>query len=69
MQALGFTWTLIPFLQKLYGTTAEFTTALKRHLVFFNTHMWIPGPIFAMVADLEARARRTQPVDEHRSRP
>ena len=55
MQALGFTWTLIPFLKKLYGGTAEFSAALKRHLVFFNTHMWIPGPIFAMVADLEAR--------------
>jgi fructoselysine/glucoselysine PTS system EIID component len=55
MQALGFTWTLIPFLKKLYGNTAEFGKALRRHLVFFNTHMWIPGPIFAMVADLEAR--------------
>ncbi len=55
MQALGFTWTLIPFLKKLYGKTDEFKRALRRHLVFFNTHMWIPGPIFAMVADLEAR--------------
>lgn len=55
MQALGFTWALIPFLKKIYGKTPEFSAALKRHLVFFNTHMWIPGPIFAMVADLEAR--------------
>ncbi len=65
MQALGFTWTLIPFLKKLYGGTPEFSKALKRHLVFFNTHMWIPGPIFAMVADLEARrAQDPTKVDE-----
>ena len=65
MQALGFTWTLMPFLQKLYGTTDEFKNALKRHLVFFNTHMWVPGPIFAMVSELEARrAKDINSVDE-----
>lgn len=65
MQALGFTWTLIPFLKKLYSDTTELAAALKRHLVFFNTHMWIPGPIFAMVAELEARrARNPKEVDE-----
>lgn len=65
MQALGFTWTLMPFLKKLYGQTEEFKNALRRHLVFFNTHMWIPGPIFAMVADLEARrAENPEEIDE-----
>jgi PTS system mannose-specific IID component len=65
MQALGFTWTLIPFLQKIYSKKEDLAAALKRHLVFFNTHMWIPGPIFAMVADLEARrAKNPDLVDE-----
>jgi mannose/fructose/N-acetylgalactosamine-specific phosphotransferase system component IID len=65
MQALGFTWTLMPLLQKLYGKTEEYSRALKRHLAFFNTHMWIPGPIFAMVAELEAkRALNPEEVDE-----
>lgn len=65
MQALGFTWTLIPFLKKIYGNTKEFGQALKRHLTFFNTHMWIPGPIFAMVSELEARrAKNKGDVDE-----
>jgi mannose/fructose/N-acetylgalactosamine-specific phosphotransferase system component IID len=64
MQALGFTWILMPFLQKLYGQTEEFKNALLRHLTFFNTHMWIPGPIIAMVADLEARhAQNPSEVD------
>lgn len=64
MQSLGFTWTLLPFLQKLYGRTEELSKALLRHLTFFNTHMWVPGPIFAMVAELEARrARNPEEVD------
>jgi mannose/fructose/N-acetylgalactosamine-specific phosphotransferase system component IID len=33
-------------------------------LTFFNTHPWIPGPIFAMVSELEARrARNKDDVD------
>jgi mannose/fructose/N-acetylgalactosamine-specific phosphotransferase system component IID len=64
MQALGFTWALMPFLKQLYGNTAEYARALRRHLTFFNTHMWIPGPIFAMVSELEARrARNPEEVD------
>jgi mannose/fructose/N-acetylgalactosamine-specific phosphotransferase system component IID len=64
MQALGFTWGLMPFLKKIYGNTQEYANALRRHLTFFNTHMWIPGPIYAMVAELEARrARNPEEVD------
>lgn len=64
MQALGFTWALMPFLKQIYGNTAEYARALRRHLTFFNTHMWIPGPIFAMVAELEARrAKNPEEVD------
>jgi mannose/fructose/N-acetylgalactosamine-specific phosphotransferase system component IID/mannose/fructose/N-acetylgalactosamine-specific phosphotransferase system component IIC len=55
MQALGFTWGLMPWLKKLYGNTPEFGKALRRHTVFFNTHPWLAGPIYALVADMEAR--------------
>jgi len=65
MQSLGFTWGLMPFLKYLYGNSPEYAASLRRHLTFFNTHMWIPGPIFAMVAELEARrARNCEEVDE-----
>ena len=64
MQALGFTWGLMPLLKRLYGTTAEYGKALRRHLTFINTHPWLPGPIYAMVAELEARrARDPESVD------
>ncbi len=66
MQALGFTWGLMPFLKKIYKDSKdELAKALRRHLVFFNTHMWIPGPIYASVAELEAqRAKDPSSVDE-----
>lgn len=65
MQALGFTWALIPFLKKIYGNTAELGRALRRHMAFFNTHPWVPGPVLALVADLEAqRSLRGEEIEE-----
>lgn len=55
MQSLGFTWALMPFLKKIYGDTPEFGRAMRRHMTFFNTHPWVPGPVMALVADLEAQ--------------
>src|SRR3954449_3011843 len=55
MQAIGFTWGLMPLLKKLYPNPRDLSAALRRHLTFFNTHPWIPGPIYALVSDLEAR--------------
>jgi len=55
MQAIGFTWGLMPLLKKLYPNQRDLSAALQRHLTFFNTHPWIPGPIYALVSDLEAR--------------
>ena len=65
MQAMGFTWALTPFLKKIYKDDPEgLKDALKRHLVFFNTHPWIPGPILALTADMEARKSRGENIDE-----
>ncbi|PRX98134.1 PTS system mannose/fructose/sorbose family transporter subunit IID [Allonocardiopsis opalescens] len=55
MQAMGFTWALLPFLRRLYPDRERFGAALRRHLVFFNSHAWLPGPILALVSDLEAQ--------------
>jgi mannose/fructose/N-acetylgalactosamine-specific phosphotransferase system component IID len=64
MQALGFTWALIPFLRRTYeGKPKEYAEALKRHLVFFNTHPWIHGSILALTADMEARHARGEDID------
>lgn len=66
MQALGFTWGLLPFLKKIYaGQVDALKESLHRNLTFINTHMWISGPIYASVAELEARkALHPDEVDE-----
>ena len=65
MQAMGFTWALTPYLKKVYKDNPEgLKEALKRHLVFFNTFPWIPGPIMAITADMEGRKARGEDIDE-----
>lgn len=64
MQALGFTWALIPFLKRIYkGQPQRYVEALKRHLVFFNTHPWIHGSILALTADMEARRAAGEDIE------
>jgi mannose/fructose/sorbose-specific phosphotransferase system IID component len=58
MQSIGFTWSLIPVLKRLYTTKEELSQALRRHLTFFNTHPWIVGPAIAMTATMEAQRAR-----------
>ena len=65
MQAIGFTWGLMPFLKKVYhGNPEGLKSALKRHLVFFNTNPWTTGPIYAATANMEARKARGEAIDE-----
>jgi mannose/fructose/N-acetylgalactosamine-specific phosphotransferase system component IID len=64
MQALGFTWALIPFLKRAYqGQAQRYAEALKRHLVFFNTHPWLHGSILAITADMEARRAAGEDIE------
>jgi PTS system mannose-specific IID component len=63
MQSIGFTWTLMPILERLYKAKDEFSQALRRHLVFFNTHPWVVGPVLAMVSTMEARRAEGEDVD------
>ncbi|PSL00685.1 mannose/fructose/N-acetylgalactosamine-specific phosphotransferase system component IIC [Murinocardiopsis flavida] len=63
MQAIGFTWTLIPWLRRLYPDREQRAQALRRHLTFFNGHAWLPGPILALVSDLEMQHSRIGAAD------
>ena len=54
MQALGFTWALMPVLKKIYPNKDEYFAALKRHMVFYNTNCIYGNPtIFGAVCALE----------------
>jgi len=45
MQALGFAWAMQPVLRKLYPDQEQYSEALQRHLVFFNTSPIVGGPL------------------------
>jgi PTS system mannose-specific IID component len=65
MQAYGFLWGILPMLRKLYkDKPEEFKVALKRHLIIYNSHAWLPGPVMALTLDLEARKANGEEIDD-----
>lgn len=45
MQNLGWAFSLIPAIKKLYTTKEDRAAALTRHMEFFNTHPYVASPI------------------------
>jgi mannose/fructose/sorbose-specific phosphotransferase system IID component len=64
MQTLGWTWTLMPLLKKLYPKTEDFVTALKRHLTFFNTEPTMGSFIVGTVASMEERRAKGEVISD-----
>ena len=63
MQGLGYCYSMIPIIQKVYKTREERIAAMKRHLVFYNTNPQIGSPpIFGATVALEAQ-REAEVVD------
>ncbi|URJ29946.1 PTS mannose transporter subunit IID [Blochmannia endosymbiont of Camponotus sp.] len=54
MQALGFCFTMIPIIKRLYPKYSENRKeAIKRHLEFFNTHPYVAAPILGVTMAME----------------
>ncbi|WMC18850.1 MAG: PTS mannose transporter subunit IID [Enterobacteriaceae bacterium PSpicST2] len=54
MQALGFCFSIIPAIRRLYPKkTEDRKKAIQRHLEFFNTHPYVAAPIIGVVLALE----------------
>ncbi|MFD2211426.1 PTS system mannose/fructose/sorbose family transporter subunit IID [Virgibacillus halophilus] len=62
-QALGFAFTMIPALKKLYKHEEEMAKALKRHLEFFNTTPYISNFIFGITVAMEEENARSKDFD------
>ncbi len=45
MQAVGFAWSMMPVLRKIYPDDDEYFKNIKRHLQFFNSNSYIGSPI------------------------
>mgnify|MGYP000939468054 CR=1 FL=1 len=64
MQALGYCFTMMPVLRKLYaGKPEEMKAAVKRHLEFFNTQPYFAAPIFGFSMAMEEKLARGEDVD------
>ncbi|HBY92272.1 MAG TPA: PTS mannose family transporter subunit IID [Streptococcus sp.] len=53
MQNLGWAYSLIPAIKKLYTNKEDRAAALKRHLEFFNTQPYVAAPIMGVTLALE----------------
>lgn len=53
MQALGFAWSMIPILKKIYKDKDSYWAALKRHMVFYNTQPTLSSIIAGAACALE----------------
>jgi PTS system mannose-specific IID component len=64
MQNLGLAYAIYPALEKLYPERQELEAAVRRHLVFFNTHPYVAAAIVGGVLYHEQRiARGEEPPD------
>ena len=54
MQNLGWAYSLIPAIKKLYTKKEDQAAALERHMEFFNTHPYVAAPIIGVTLALEA---------------
>ena len=65
MQAMGFCYTLMPAIRKVYrGDKAAEAAALKRHLEFYNTHPWVSSVVFGVTAAMEEQKAKGEDISE-----
>ncbi|MGY3742668.1 PTS system mannose/fructose/sorbose family transporter subunit IID [Leuconostoc inhae] len=64
MQNVGWAYTLIPAIKKLYTTKEDRSAALRRHLEFFNTHPYVASPIIGVTLALEEERANGAAIDD-----
>ena len=64
MQNLGWAYSLIPAIKKLYTKKEDQAAALERHLEFFNTHPYVAAPIRGVTLALEEERANGVEIDD-----
>lgn len=65
MQALGFCFTMVPVIRRLYPENNEARQqAIRRHLEFFNTHPYPAAPILGVTAAMEEERANGAAIDD-----
>ncbi|CAG8998799.1 MAG: PTS system mannose-specific EIID component [Candidatus Celerinatantimonas neptuna] len=66
MQALGFCFSVVPMIRRLYPENNEARKqAIRRHLEFFNTHPYVAAPVLGVTLAMEEeRANGATEIDD-----
>ena len=64
MQNLGWAYSLIPAIKKLYTKKEDQAAALERHMEFFNTHPYVAAPIIGVTLALEEERANGAAIDD-----
>ena len=64
MQNLGWAYSLIPAIKRLYTKKEDQAAALERHLEFFNTHPYVSAPILGVTLALEEEKANGASIDD-----
>lgn len=64
MQNLGWAYSLIPAIKRLYTKKEDQVAALERHLEFFNTHPYVAAPILGVTLALEEEKANGASIDD-----
>jgi PTS system fructose-specific IID component len=63
-QSLGFTYTMLPIIKRLYKSKEEQTLAMKRHMEWFNTQPWVASLILGVTASMEEQRANGKEIDD-----
>ena len=65
MQALGFCFSMVPVIRRLYPENSEERKqAIKRHLEFFNTQPFVAAPTLGVTMAMEEQRANGAPIDD-----
>ncbi|WP_029684401.1 PTS mannose transporter subunit IID [Tatumella saanichensis] len=65
MQALGFCFSMVPAIRRLYPENDEARKqAIKRHLEFFNTHPYVAAPVLGVTLAMEEQRANGAAIDD-----
>lgn len=65
MQALGFCFSMVPVIRRLYPEkNDDRKQAIKRHLEFFNTHPYVAAPVLGVTMAMEEQRANSAEIDD-----
>lgn len=66
MQALGFAYSMVPVIKRLYPdpNSVERKNAIKRHLEFFNTQPFVSAPVLGVTIAMEEERANGKDIDD-----